>query len=87
MNSPALQASSLGLGEQWEKVKKAYAAANRVLGDIVKVTDLKPDHRNAAPTRHWSAFSLFTSTFGPANLCSVCLKAVLLCALALPEMS
>ncbi|KAK9800249.1 hypothetical protein WJX73_006193 [Symbiochloris irregularis] len=32
------QASSLGLGEQWEKVKVAYAAANRVLGDIVKVT-------------------------------------------------
>ena len=32
-----LQASSLGLGEQWEKVKLAYAAANRVLGDIVKV--------------------------------------------------
>jgi len=32
------QASSLGLGDQWEKVKAAYAAANRVLGDIVKVT-------------------------------------------------
>ena len=31
------QAFSLGLGEQWEKVKAAYAAANRALGDIVKV--------------------------------------------------
>jgi hypothetical protein len=33
-----VQALSLGLGEQWEKVKTAYAAANRALGDIVKVT-------------------------------------------------
>ena len=32
------QALSLGLGEQWEKVKTAYAQANRALGDIVKVT-------------------------------------------------
>ena len=32
-----MQASSLGLGEQWEKIKVAYAAANRALGDIVKV--------------------------------------------------
>lgn len=33
------QAYSLGLGsERWEEVKIAYAAANRVLGDIVKVT-------------------------------------------------
>eukprot|EP00891_Asterochloris_glomerata_P005106 jgi/Astpho2/5106/fgenesh1_pm.00073_%23_5_t len=32
------QALSLGLGEEWEKVKTAYAMANRVLGDIVKVT-------------------------------------------------
>jgi pyruvate carboxylase len=30
------QAFSLGLGEQWERVKSAYAAANRALGDIVK---------------------------------------------------
>jgi Conserved carboxylase domain len=34
----ALQALSLGLGEEWEKVKAAYAAANRALGDIIKVT-------------------------------------------------
>ena len=33
-----MQALSLGLGEQWEKVKTAYAQANRALGDIVKVT-------------------------------------------------
>ncbi len=33
-----IQALSLGLGEQWEKVKTAYAEANRALGDIVKVT-------------------------------------------------
>ncbi|KAA6420508.1 MAG: pyruvate carboxylase [Trebouxia sp. A1-2] len=32
-----LQSLSLGLGEQWEKVKTAYAQANRALGDIVKV--------------------------------------------------
>lgn len=32
------QAQSLGLGEEWQKVKDAYAAANRALGDIVKVT-------------------------------------------------
>lgn len=32
------QAESLGLGERWEEVKKAYADVNRMLGDIVKVT-------------------------------------------------
>ncbi|CAL5223603.1 g6142 [Coccomyxa viridis] len=32
------QALSLGLGDRWEKVKDAYAHANRALGDIVKVT-------------------------------------------------
>lgn len=31
------QANSLGLGTQWREIKKAYAAANRLLGDIVKV--------------------------------------------------
>ncbi len=31
------QAASLGLGDRWEKVKFAYAAANKALGDIVKV--------------------------------------------------
>ena len=35
--SCGLQSLSLGLGEQWEKVKTAYAQANRALGDIVKV--------------------------------------------------
>ena len=38
--TPAVQALSLGLGEEWEKVKTAYAMANRVLGDIVKVRSL-----------------------------------------------
>lgn len=33
-----LQSLSLGLGEQWEQVKAAYAQANRALGDIVKVS-------------------------------------------------
>ena len=33
-----VQSLSLGLGEQWEKVKAAYAQANRALGDIVKVS-------------------------------------------------
>ncbi|KAJ3186590.1 pyruvate carboxylase [Gaertneriomyces sp. JEL0708] len=32
------QAQQLGLGESWEEIKKAYAAANRLCGDIVKVT-------------------------------------------------
>lgn len=32
------QALSLGLGEQWERVKSSYAAANRAFGDIPKVT-------------------------------------------------
>jgi pyruvate carboxylase len=34
------QSSQLGLTGQWSKVKKAYAAANRLLGDIIKVTSL-----------------------------------------------
>ncbi|GBP43563.1 Pyruvate carboxylase, mitochondrial [Eumeta japonica] len=32
------QAFSLGLGDQFEKVKKAYREANLLLGDIIKVT-------------------------------------------------
>jgi pyruvate carboxylase len=32
------QAYSLGLAHQWPSIKKAYAQANRLLGDIVKVT-------------------------------------------------
>ncbi|CAL5873776.1 uncharacterized protein PFLUO_LOCUS8058 [Penicillium psychrofluorescens] len=32
------QASQLGLGQQWAQTKKAYEAANDLLGDIVKVT-------------------------------------------------
>lgn len=32
------QAMSLGLGEDWDKIKTAYAAANRALGNIVKVS-------------------------------------------------
>eukprot|EP01062_Namystynia_karyoxenos_P024979 TRINITY_DN19789_c0_g1_i2.p1 TRINITY_DN19789_c0_g1~~TRINITY_DN19789_c0_g1_i2.p1 ORF type:complete len:1227 (+),score=537.64 TRINITY_DN19789_c0_g1_i2:299-3682(+) len=32
------QAFSLGLGDQWGTVKKMYTVANRVLGDIIKVT-------------------------------------------------
>uniref|UniRef100_A0A7R9V6Z0 Pyruvate carboxylase n=1 Tax=Chlamydomonas euryale TaxID=1486919 RepID=A0A7R9V6Z0_9CHLO len=32
------QAASLGLGAEWSNVTKSYAAANRALGDIVKVT-------------------------------------------------
>ena len=40
------QALSLGLGERWEKVKDAYAHANRALGDIVKVTPSSKVRRN-----------------------------------------
>ncbi|XP_072165898.1 pyruvate carboxylase, mitochondrial-like [Diadema setosum] len=32
------QAFSLGLGSQFEEVKKAYVQANRLLGDLIKVT-------------------------------------------------
>ncbi|KAF7258021.1 hypothetical protein EG68_06336 [Paragonimus skrjabini miyazakii] len=32
------QAFSLGLGEQFEQVKKKYVEANRLLGNVVKVT-------------------------------------------------
>ena len=32
------QSTSLGLADQWSAVKKNYAAANKLLGDIVKVT-------------------------------------------------
>lgn len=32
------QAEAIGLGGQWEQVKKAYAMANKALGDIIKVT-------------------------------------------------
>ncbi|OOF97870.1 hypothetical protein ASPCADRAFT_205146 [Aspergillus carbonarius ITEM 5010] len=32
------QASQLGLGQQWAETKKAYEAANDLLGDVVKVT-------------------------------------------------
>lgn len=31
------QAASLGLGDSWGRVQQSYAAANRALGDIVKV--------------------------------------------------
>jgi len=32
------QARALGLGGRWRSIKRAYAAANRILGDIIKVT-------------------------------------------------
>ena len=32
------QAYSLGLGEKFEKIKKAYRDANLLLGDLIKVT-------------------------------------------------
>jgi len=32
------QASALGLASRWGAIKKAYAGANRVLGDLIKVT-------------------------------------------------
>ena len=34
------QSSQLGLTGQWAQVKKAYAAANRLLGDIIKVSTI-----------------------------------------------
>ena len=32
------QAASLGLSDRWSSIKRAYAAANRLLGDLIKVT-------------------------------------------------
>jgi len=32
------QASQLGLGKQWNEIKKAYVEANKLCGDIIKVT-------------------------------------------------
>ena len=32
------QSSQLGLADRWPAIKRAYAEANRALGDIVKVT-------------------------------------------------
>jgi pyruvate carboxylase len=32
------QSQQLGLSGQWPSIKKAYAAANRLMGDIIKVT-------------------------------------------------
>ncbi len=32
------QANQLGLSERWPAIKRAYASANRLLGDIIKVT-------------------------------------------------
>lgn len=32
------QAQALGLADRWESIKRAYAAANRLLGDLIKVT-------------------------------------------------
>jgi pyruvate carboxylase len=32
------QASALGLASRWRSIKRAYAAANRLLGDLIKVT-------------------------------------------------
>lgn len=46
------QAASLGLGDSWGKVQKAYAAANRALGDIVKVTPSSKVRAMADPPAH-----------------------------------
>lgn len=32
------QAFSLGLGEHFEKIKKSYTEANKLLGDLIKVS-------------------------------------------------
>lgn len=32
-----LQAHSMGLGNKFKEVKKAYAEANKLLGDLIKV--------------------------------------------------
>lgn len=37
------QAASLGLGKEWDRICTSYAAANRALGDIVKVGEREKD--------------------------------------------
>lgn len=36
------QAHSMGLGNKFKEVKKAYAEANKLLGDLIKVSGLHP---------------------------------------------
>ena len=55
-----MQALALGLGERWEKVKDAYAHANRALGDIVKVTPSSKVPALPIPSFHGH----------PAHICS-----------------
>jgi len=38
MTNLMFQSKSLGLGDRWPAIKKAYAQANELLGDVVKVT-------------------------------------------------
>lgn len=57
------QALSLGLGNQWESVKKAYAAANQVLGDIVKVRSSSPLQPPRSPKIAVESISVFTQGF------------------------
>lgn len=38
MTNLLYQSKQLGLSGQWSAIKRAYAAANRILGDIIKVT-------------------------------------------------
>jgi pyruvate carboxylase len=38
LSNLASQARALGLGDRWEKVEELYAASNKLLGDIIKVT-------------------------------------------------
>jgi Conserved carboxylase domain len=69
--SVQFQSLSLGLAEQWDAVKEAYAAANRALGNIVKVT---PSSKVVGDL----------ATFMVSNFCSglvtVCVHVAQLCA-------
>lgn len=45
-----LQAHSMGLGNKFKEVKKAYAEANKLLGDLIKVRRVdKTEHKHIAP--------------------------------------
>ena len=52
------QSSQLGLTGQWSQVKAAYATANRLLGDIIKVTPSSKVTGDLAQVSDWCYFAL-----------------------------
>lgn len=52
------QSTQLGLTGQWADIKKAYAAANRILGDIVKVCEMASYSSAYSDTFHINRFGV-----------------------------